>query len=209
MKRLTLLTLALAGGAAFAAPKADVAKGKQIAQKVCAACHAADGNSGISTYPKLSAQHARYLAVQTAAIKEGKRTTGGAAAMKPMVMSLSEQDIADVAAFYATQTPKSGEANPKDNLKLGAQIFRGGIADKKLPACMSCHGPSGAGIPAAGTDVTAYPRLGGQHKDYTVTQIKAYTAGQRTSPNGMMEEIAKRMSEDEINAVANFIQGLH
>ena len=209
MKRLTLLTLALAGGAAFAASKADVAKGKQIAQKVCAACHAADGNSGISTYPKLSAQHARYLAVQTAAIKEGKRTTGGAAAMKPMVMSLSEQDIADVAAFYATQTPKSGEANPKDNLKLGAQIFRGGIADKKLPACMSCHGPSGAGIPAAGTDVTAYPRLGGQHKDYTVTQIKAYTAGQRTSPNGMMEEIAKRMSEDEINAVANFIQGLH
>ena len=112
MKRLTLLTLALAGGAAFAAPKADVAKGKQIAQKVCAACHAADGNSGISTYPKLSAQHARYLAVQTAAIKEGKRTTGGAAAMKPMVMSLSEQDIADVAAFYAAQTPKSGEANP-------------------------------------------------------------------------------------------------
>ena len=209
MKRLTLLTLALAGGAAFAAPKADVAKGKQIAQKVCAACHAADGNSGSSTSPKLSAQHARYLAVQTAAIKEGKRTTGGAAAMKPMVMSLSEQDIADVAAFYATQTPKSGEANPKDNLKLGAQIFRGGIADKKLPACMSCHGPSGAGIPAAGTDVTAYPRLGGQHKDYTVTQIKAYTAGQRTSPNGMMEEIAKRMSEDEINAVANFIQGLH
>ena len=209
MKRLTLLTLALAGGAAFAAPKADVAKGKQIAQKVCAACHAADGNSGISTYPKLSAQHARYLAVQTAAIKEGKRTTGGAAAMKPMVMSLSEQDIADVAAFYDTQTPKSGEANPKDNLKLGAQIFRGGIADKKLPACMSCHGPSGAGIPAAGTDVTAYPRLGGQHKDYTVTQIKAYAAGQRTSPNGMMEEIAKRMSEDEINAVANFIQGLH
>ncbi|ASP17063.1 c-type cytochrome [Neisseria sp. 23W00296] len=209
MKRLTLLTLALAAGTAFAAPKADVAKGKQIAQTVCAACHAADGNSGISTYPKLSAQHAKYIAVETAAIKDGKRTTGGAAAMKPMVMSLSEQDIANVAAFYATQTPKSGEANPKDNLKLGAQIYRGGLAGKKLPACMSCHGPSGAGMVGGGTDVNAYPRLGGQHKDYTVTQLKAYASGQRTSPNGMMEDIVKRMSEEEINAVANFIQGLH
>ena len=135
--------------------------------------------------------------METAAIKDGKRTTGGAAAMKPMVMSLSEQDIANVAAFYATQTPKSGEANPKDNL-----------AGKKLPACMSCHAPSCAGMVGGGTDVNAYPRLGGQHKDYTVTQLKAYASGQRTSPNGMMEDIVKRMSEEEINAVANFIQGL-
>ena len=129
MKRTTLLTLALACGAVFAAPKADLAKGKQIAQTVCAACHAADGNSGISSYPKLSAQHATYIIKETVAIKDGKRTTGGAAAMRPMVGSLSAQDIADVAAFYATQTPKPGEANPKDNLDLGAKIFRGGLTE--------------------------------------------------------------------------------
>ena len=209
MKRTTLLTLALACGAVFAAPKADLAKGKQIAQTVCAACHAADGNSGISSYPKLSAPHATYIIKETVAIKDGKRTTGGAAAMRPMVGSLSAQDIADVAAFYATQTPKPGEANPKDNLDLGAKIFRGGLSEKKLPACMACHGPSGAGIPGSGTDVSAYPRLGGQHKDYTMTQLKAYASGQRKSPNNMMEDVVKRMSEEEMNAVANFIQGLH
>ena len=180
MKRTTLLTLALACGAVLAAPKADLAKGKQIAQTVCAACHAADGNSGISSYPKLSAQHATYIIKETVAIKDGKRTTGGAAARRPMVGSLSAQDIADVAAFYATQTPK--------------------------PAC---HGPSGTGMPGSGTDVSAYPRLGGQHKDYTMTQLKAYASGQRKSPNNMMEDVVKRMSEEEMNAVANFIQGLH
>ena len=135
MKRTTLLTLALACGAVFAAPKADLAKGKQIAQTVCAACHAADGNSGISSYPKLSTQHAAYTIKETVAIKDGKRTTGGAAAMRPMVGSLSAQDIADVAAFYATQTPKPGEANPKDNLDLGAKIFRAG---REKTACL--HG---------------------------------------------------------------------
>ena len=138
MKRTTLLTLALACGAVFAAPKADLAKGKQIAQTVCAACHAADGNSGISSYPKLSAQHAAYTIKETVAIKDGKRTTGGAAAMRPMVGSLSAQDIADVAAFYATQTPKPGEANPKDNLDLGAKSSAAGCPRKNcLPAWLA------------------------------------------------------------------------
>lgn len=207
MKRFTLLALALAAGAVMAAPKADVARGKEIATNVCASCHAADGNSGIAMYPKLSAQHAYYLFVQTKDIKDGKRTTGAAAAMAPMVAALSEQDMRDVAAFYATQFPKPGETNPKDNPELGAKIFRGGLADKKIPACMSCHGPSGAGIPGGGTEIVAYPRLGGQHKDYIVGQMKAYQSGQRT--NAIMADIAKRMSEEELNAVANFIQGLH
>lgn len=207
MKRFTLLALALAAGAVTAAPKADVARGKEIATNVCASCHAADGNSGIAMYPKLSAQHAYYLFVQTKDIKDGKRTTGAAAAMAPMVAALSEQDMRDVAAFYATQFPKPGETNPKDNPELGAKIFRGGLADKKIPACMSCHGPSGAGIPGGGTEIVAYPRLGGQHKDYIVGQMKAYQSGQRT--NAIMADIAKRMSEEELNAVANFIQGLH
>lgn len=207
MKRFTLLALALAAGAATAAPKADVARGKEIATNVCAACHAADGNSGIGMYPKLSAQHAHYLFVQTKDIKEGKRTTGASAAMAPMVASLSEQDMRDVAAFYAKQFPKQGETNPKENPELGAKIYRGGLAGKKIPACMSCHGPSGAGMPGGGTEIVAYPRLGGQHKDYIVAQMKAYQSGQRA--NAIMADIANRMSDEELNAVANFIQGLH
>ena len=147
MKRFTLLALALAAGSVMAAqPKGDIAKGKEIATNICAACHAADGNSGIAMYPKLSAQFPNYIFHQTKAIKEGKRTTGAAASMAPMVMGLSDQDIADVSAFYAKQFPKAGEANPKDNFELGARIFRGGLADKKVPACMACHGPNGAGM---------------------------------------------------------------
>ena len=208
MKRLTLAALVLAAGAAVAAPKADIAKGKEVATTICAACHAADGNSGIAMYPKLAAQHSAYIYRQTLDIKEGKRTNGSAAVMKPMVMNLSEQDILNVSAFYAKQQAKSGEANPKQNDPvLGGKIYRGGLVDKKIPACMSCHGPSGAGIPGGGTEIVAYPRLGGQHMSYVVDQMKAYKSGQRK--NAIMEDIAKRMTEEELNSVANFIQGLH
>lgn len=210
MKRFTLLTLSLATGLVFAAqPTADAAKGKQIAETVCASCHAADGNSGIAMYPKLSAQHPAYIVKQTTDIKNGKRTTGAAASMAPMVAALSDQDIANVALYFSKQSPKAGEANPKQNFELGAKIFRGGLPEKHIPACMSCHGPNGAGMPGGGTDVNAYPRLGGQHPSYVVAQLKAYVAGQRKSPNGMMEDIAGRMTDEEMNAVANFIQGLH
>lgn len=207
MKRFTLLALALAAGAVTAAPKADVAKGKEIATNICAACHAADGNSGIAMYPKIAAQHSGYIFQQTTAIKDGKRVHGSAAAMKPMVMGLSEQDIRNVAAYYSKQQAKPGEANPKENPELGAKIYRGGIADKKVPACMSCHGPSGAGMPGGGTDIVAYPRIGGQHKAYIVAQMQAYQSGQRT--HAMMTDIAKRLSAEELDAVGNFIQGLH
>ncbi|QEY23604.1 c-type cytochrome [Neisseria animalis] len=207
MKRLTLLALALTAGAVSAAPKADINKGKEIATTICAACHAADGNSGIAMYPKIAGQHAAYTYQQTLDIKDGKRTNGSAAAMKPMVMSLSEQDIRDVSAYYAKQQAKPGEANPKEDVELGAKIYRGGIAEQKIPACMSCHGPAGAGMPAGGTELSGYPRLSGQHKAYIVEQMKAYKAGQRS--NTIMADIAKRMSDEEVNAVANFIQGLH
>ena len=213
MKRLTLLSLAVAvSGLAAAQPKADVARGEQIAATVCAACHAADGNSGIAMYPRLAAQNADYIILETHLIKDGKRTTGAAAAMAvdPKVAALTDQDIRDVAAFFQKQQPKAGEANPKENPELGARIFRGGLADKKLPACMSCHGPNGAGMPGGSTakdGIVASPRLGGQHKAYVVEQLKAYQNGQRTNP--IMVDIAKRMSADEIDAVGNFIQGLH
>ena len=209
MKRLTLAALVLAAGAGCSLPRKRILqKAKEVATTICAACHAADGNSGIAMYPKLAAQHSAYIYRQTLDIKEGKRTNGSAAVMKPMVMNLSEQDILNVSAFYAKQQAKSGEANPKQNDPvLGGKIYRGGLVDKKVPACMSCHGPSGAGIPGGGTEIGAYPRLGGQHMSYVVDQMKAYKSGQRK--NAIMEDIAKRLTEEELNAVSNFIQGLH
>lgn len=208
MKRLNLFAALLLAGTVSAAPNADVARGKQIVEQICASCHAADGNSGIAMYPRLAAQHATYINAQTRAIKAGERTNGSSAAMAAMVQSLTDADIRDVAAYYAKQMPKSGEANPKDNLELGRKIYRSGLPDKKIPACMSCHGSAGAGMPAGGTDIAAFPRLAGQHAAYVSGQIKSYANGERTSANNMMEDIAKRMSEEEIKAVSNYIQGL-
>lgn len=207
MKRLTLLAALVLSSTVSAAP--DLAKGKEIADKVCAACHAADGNSGIAMYPKIAGQHALYIIKQTHDIKDGKRTTGSSAAMMPLVQNLSKEDIENVAAFYAKQQAKPGETNPKENPELGRQIYLGGIAAKKVPACMSCHGPAGQGIPGGGTAVNAFPRISGQHASYVADQLKAYAEGKRVSPNNMMEDIAGRMSEEEMKAVGNFIQGLH
>lgn len=207
MKRLTILAALTASAIAMAAP-ADLNRGKKIATDVCAACHAIDGNSAIAMYPKLSSQSSVYIAKQTLAIKASKRNSGNSPAMTPMVQNMSDSDILDVAAYYAAQQPKAGEANPKQNPELGAKIYRGGIANKHVPACMSCHGPSGAGILGGGTAISAYPRLGGQHGEYVVTQLKAYASGARTSPNSIMEDISQRMSEDDMKAVGNYIQGL-
>ncbi len=207
MKQFAILAALWASSVVFAAP-ADLAKGKQVAESICGACHAADGNSGIAMYPKLSGQHPEYLLKQTLDIKAGTRSNGASGAMKPMVQNLSENDIRNVSAYYAKQFPKAGEADPKQNPDLGAKIYRGGIADKKVPACMSCHGPSGAGVAGGGTAISAYPRIAGQHSTYVAEQLKSYAKGERTSPNNMMEDIASRMSEEEIKAVSNFIQGL-
>ena len=211
MKRITLLTLSVlaAGMVGAAQPKADVAKGKEIANNLCASCHSVDGNSGIATYPRLAAQLPNYLERQVHDIKDGKRAWGQSVAMlvSPGVSTLTNDQIRDVAAYFATQAPKPGETNPKENAELGAQIYRGGLAAKKIPACMSCHGPNGAGMPGGGSAILAFPRLGGQHKAYVVEQMKAFQSGQRE--NSIMADIANRMSEEELNAVGNFIQGLH
>ena len=211
MKRITLLTLSVlaAGVVGAAQPKADVAKGKEIANNLCASCHSVDGNSGIATYPRLAAQLPNYLERQVHDIKDGKRGWCQSFAMRvsPGVSTLTNDQIRDVAAYFATQAPKPGETNPKENAELGAQIYRGGLAAKKIPACMSCHGPNSAGMPGGGSAILAFPRLGGQHKAYVVEQMKAFQSGQRE--NSIMADIANRMSEEELNAVGNFIQGLH
>ena len=211
MKHTTLvgLLLVVSGFTSATPPAADAANGKRVVDTVCAACHGADGNTNIATYPRLSAQHPAYIIQQTLAIKNGGRNTGAAVTMRPLVQNLSDKDISDAAAYLSRQIPKSGEANPKENPELGARIFRGGLPAKGLPACMSCHGPGGAGIPGNQTQkdgAVAYPRLAGQHKSYVVNQLRAYQSGQRG--NAIMGDIAKRMSDEEMDAVGNFIQGL-
>ena len=203
MKRLSLIATALlfSAWAGAAGPVANVERGKQVATTVCASCHAVDGNSGIATYPRLAGQNAFYIEQNAKLIRDGKRTTGNAKEMRDQVGAISDQDLKDAALYFSKQYPKAGEVNPKISPELGAKIFRGGIAERKVPACMSCHGPNGAGMP------NEYPRISGQHAGYVETELKAYRDGVRK--NAKMEKVAKMLSPEEMKAVANFIQGTH
>jgi cytochrome c553 len=198
---LFLVASTLVGGsviAAEAAPKADPAKGEAKANQVCVACHTSDGTRGSAANPILQGQHPEYLVKQLNEFKSGKRHND---IMKGMAAALTEEDMKNVAAFYAAKQAKPGFAKAKDLVKLGEKIYRGGIADRSIPACAGCHSPNGAGIPAQ------YPRLGGQHADYTEAQLNAFRAS--TRKNGpMMSAIAAKMTNDEIKAVSDYIAGL-
>jgi len=178
--------------------KPDLAKGGTISASVCAACHTADGSRGIPTNPILQGQHADYIVKQLTEFKSGKRDN---AIMKPMASTLSDADMRNVAAFYESKTAKPGQSKNKASVELGQKIWRGGIAEKNVPACASCHGATGGGIPAL------YPRLAGQHQDYTVAQLGLFKGhGRKNSPE--MATIAARMSDDEMKAVADYVAGL-
>lgn len=189
--------LALAADAAAPA-KPDAAKGQAISTQVCAACHTADGSRGSPANPILGGQHAEYLAKQLAEFKSGKRNNP---VMKGFATALSEADMANVAAFYQGKPAKPGFAKNKATVKLGEKIYRGGLAERMVPACSGCHGPSGAGLPAQ------YPRLGGQHGDYTEAQLVAFRSGGRGN-SAQMSAIAAKLSDAEIKAVSDYIAGL-
>lgn len=196
------LPLALSGGAALASEakpafKADVAKGAQLAA-ACLACHVADGTRGSPANPILQGQHPEYLVKQLAEFKSGKRKN---AIMAGMAAPLSEEDMKHIAAFYASKRAKDGFAKVKETVGLGEQIWRGGIAAKAVPACASCHSPNGAGIPSQ------YPRIGGQHADYTESQLKGFASGARGN-NAQMTAIAAKMNDRELKAVADYAAGL-
>lgn len=188
-------TLAAQPPAAF---KPDLAKGEALSTQVCAACHTADGSRGAPANPILAGQHAAYLAKQLAEFKTDKRKN---AIMKGFATTLSSDDMAHVAAFYASKTVKPGAAKNKDTLRLGERIWRAGLAEKAVPACAGCHGPTGAGIPAQ------YPRLGRQHGDYLEAQMNAFRSGGRGN-SAQMTTIAARMSDLEIRAVSDYAAGL-
>ncbi|MBP8270564.1 cytochrome c4 [Sphaerotilus montanus] len=182
-----------------AAAKVDPAKGQALSTQVCAACHTADGSRGSPAYPILQGQHPEYLAKQLAEFKAGKREN---AIMKGFASALSDEDMKNVAAFYSSKQAKPGAAKNKDLVVLGEKIYRGGIADRKVPACAGCHSPSGAGMPAQ------YPRLSGQHADYTAVQLTAFRDGIRKN-NAVMTGVAAKMNDREIKAVSDYIAGLH
>lgn len=185
--------------AAAAPAKPDLAKGQATATNVCAACHTSDGSRGSPANPIIQGQHPEYLAKQLTEFKNGKRTNP---IMQGMAAALSEADMKNVAAFYSSKQPKPGFAKNKDSVALGEKIYRGGIADRMVPACAGCHGPSGAGIPSQ------YPRLSGQHADYTAAQLNAFRSGARAN-SAQMTGVAAKMNDKEIKAVSDYIAGLH
>ena len=198
---LALLTSAagtvFAAEAAPAAFKADPAKGAQLTAS-CQACHTADGSRGSPANPILQGQHPEYIAKQLTEFKSGKRKN---AIMMGMAAALSDDDMKQVAAFYASKSAKPGFAKVKETVSLGEQIYRGGILTKAVPACAGCHSPNGAGIPAQ------YPRLSGQHADYAEAQLLAFRSGLRGN-NVQMATIAAKMNDREMKAVADYVAGL-
>lgn len=194
----TLLAATASAADAPAAPKVDLAKGSASFAAVCAACHGADGNSSVPTQPTLAEQHPEYLVKQLQEFKSGKRNN---AVMKGFATMLTDEDMKNIAYWVASKPAKAGFAKDKDLVTLGERIYRGGIADRKVAACVGCHSPNGAGIPVQ------YPRLSGQHADYTVKQLQSFRDGVRKN-SPQMKDVAAKMNDREIKAVADYIAGL-
>ncbi len=180
------------------AAKPDLQKGEASFGTICAACHAADGNSAIPANPKLAQQHPEYLVKQLQEFKSDKRNS---AIMKGFASALSDDDMKNISYWLASKTAKPGFASDKTLVTLGERIYRGGIADRQVPACAGCHSPNGAGIPSQ------YPRLGGQHAEYVAGQLTAFRDGVRKN-SAQMTQIAAKMNDREIKAVADYIAGL-
>lgn len=202
MKIRTLAAVALScclvSSLSFAQGNAETGQAKSA---VCAGCHGADGKAISPDYPNLAGQHASYVAKQLREFRDGLRNN---ALMSPMAANLSDQDIQDLAIYYAGMAPIPNAAT-EDNLDTGQNIYRGGITSAGVAACTGCHGPAGNGNPAA-----EYPALAGQNAAYTALQLKAFRAGERNNdPNSMMRVLAHRLTDNEIEAVANYIAGLH
>jgi cytochrome c553 len=178
--------------------KADLAKGEASFNGVCVACHGPDGNSVIPINPKLAQQHPDYLVKQLTEFKAGKRDN---AVMLGMSAALSEADMKNIAAWLTTKKTTPGESKDKEAAALGEKIYKGGIADRQIPACAGCHSPNGAGIPAQ------YPRLSGQHTDYAVAQLTSFRDGVRKN-SLQMTQIAAKLNDREIKAVADYISSL-
>ena len=202
-RSLSVLVIATAGSLAIAAEptaraKPDVAKGQATSTTICAACHTVDGSRGSPANPILQGQHPEYLVKQLIEFKSGKRDNP---IMKGFAATLGEDDARNVAAFYSGKRAKPGFAKSKELVTLGEKIYRGGIAERSIAACAACHSPNGAGLPSQ------YPRLAGQHADYTEAQLVAFRGGTRKN-SVQMTDVAAKLNDKEIKAVSDYIAGL-
>lgn len=201
-RALIAIWLAIVVTPLMAAPKLepDLALGRAKVESVCMTCHTIDGNSAAPIYPILAGQHEEYIQKQLQDFKSGKRMDN---IMRPWALTLTEQDIINVSAYYAAQQLKQRTAGDQALSDAGGQIYRGGILAKNVPACMACHGPNGAGIPSQ------YPQLHSQHAAYTEAQLQLFkkNARQNDAAN-MMRDIAMKLSDSEIKALAEYISGL-
>jgi cytochrome c553 len=195
---LAALSTAQAASEAPKAAKPDLALGEAKFAAVCAACHGADGNSNIPANPKLAQQHPEYLVKQLQEYKSGKRNN---AVMKGFASLLSDDDMKNIAYWLASKSAKPGFAKDKDMVAVGERIYRGGIAERQIAACAGCHSPNGAGIPSQ------YPRMSGQHADYTAAQLTYFRDGVRLN-SLQMNQVAAKLNDREIKAVADYIAGL-
>lgn len=178
--------------------KPDLVAGEAKFTAVCVACHGTDGNSGTPSNPKLAQQHPEYLVKQLSEYKTGVRKN---AIMQGIAATLSDEDMKNVAFWLTSQKAKPGFANDKDLVALGERIYRGGVADRQIPACAGCHNPTGAGNPAQ------YPRLAGQHAEYTQTQLTSYREGVRQN-SVQMTQVAAKLNDREIRALSDYVAGL-
>ncbi len=200
MNKLLISLLVSLGISGYAMAEGDAAKG-QVKAGACVACHAADGNSLAPTFPKLAGQNPSYIAKQLKDIKNGVRPSPMMLAFANMIGT--DEARADVAAYFASQTVKVGVSDPELAAK-GKMIYTAGIPSKGVAACVACHLPAGEG-----NDLAVFPQLKGQHAAYTETQLKAFRDGARTNdPSRMMRDISAKLSDSEIKAVANYIQGM-
>jgi cytochrome c553 len=204
---VALMSLSVAWANEEKAPAAaDPAKGSTLYSNgdpsrgilACVACHGAAGNSIITQNPKLAGQHDAYIQKQLHNFKGPDRNN---AIMTGIAKALGEDDVRNIAAYLEQQKPAPGSARNKNTVDLGKKIYRAGIAEKQVPACAGCHGPNGAGIPAQ------YARLAGQHQDYTIAQLTNFRTGTRAN-SAQMTAVGKRMSDEEMQAVADYIAGL-
>ncbi len=183
--------------------KGDAEAGKQKSG-VCVACHNVDGNSTAPAWPKIAQQHEPYLIKQIQEIRKGDQGKRPNPAMYPFVEKLTDQDIEDLAAYFALQKQTSGEAQ-KSLAEKGRKIYHGGIVTKGVPACAGCHGPNGTGNKLAN-----FPMVSGQHAEYAETQLKTFRTGQRANDtNEIMRTISAKMTDEEIKAVSSYMSGLH
>lgn len=194
------LTMLFGLVASAQAVEGDVEAGK-AKSATCVACHGTDGNSAIAMYPKIAGQHAEYIYKQLKDFKSGTRKDP---VMLPMVAALSDQDMKDLAAYFASQTMSAG-ATPENVVEEGQYLYRGGDKERGIPACIACHGPRGVGHSLAG-----FPKISFQHPEYIKAQLEKFRSGERNNDmNGMMSDIAVKLTDKDIEILSKYMSGLH